>query len=138
MILKVRKGGSILCPKGKLFVGGEVIPSGVLSSKQIQQHMKNGFLDVIKGSVATLSVEEIEAELGGDGLPPGVEAATSMGENGKPVKIASKWNLDPDGLRGMSLDQLNVMIMERDDSIGLLDTEEEAIALLSEDYEAPE
>jgi hypothetical protein len=43
--------------------------------------------------------------------------------------------MDPDGIRGMSLDQLNVLILERDDSVELFEDVDEAAAWLSKDFE---
>jgi hypothetical protein len=43
--------------------------------------------------------------------------------------------MDPDGIRGLALDQLNIMILERDDEVAPFETVEEAAAWLSQDYE---
>lgn len=56
----------------------------------------------------------------------------------KPVVAAksqkSPWVLDPTLLKGKSLDDLNVMLLERDDQAEVFDTPEEAIAFLSQDF----
>lgn len=57
---------------------------------------------------------------------------------GKKDKAAKQrtsiWDLDPTNLGDKKLDDLNAMILERDDSIDPFDTVEEAIAHLSRDY----
>ena len=127
-IYKVRKGGSIKTaprsPNKKTFVGGEVIPAGVLSKGEIEEHVKSGFLQVIRGR-----------QTHDDAPPPGHEPLPGIGEDGKPAKVASLWAFDPDGLRARSLDTLNVMVMERDEKIDAFDTVDEAIGWLSQDYE---
>lgn len=45
-----------------------------------------------------------------------------------------KWNLDPTALAGKPLDELNVMILERDDTAAIFETVEEAVAHLSSDF----
>ena len=44
------------------------------------------------------------------------------------------WECDPDALKGLSIENLNVMVGERDESIGQFETVEEAIAQLSADF----
>ena len=47
----------------------------------------------------------------------------------------SIWVVDPSGIRGLDVDQLNVMILERDAKVQPFETVEEASAWLSQDYE---
>jgi len=47
----------------------------------------------------------------------------------------TKWNFDPALLAGKEIDQLNVMIQERDPSVHPFDTVEEAIAFLSSEFQ---
>lgn len=54
--------------------------------------------------------------------------------------VDSPWTLDPDGLIGLKLDVLKVMISDRDSqgqyaSLDAISTEEEAIAILSADFD---
>ena len=65
---------------------------------------------------------------------PGSSPVAGLSESGNPVAVNSRWDLDPDGLRGMTLDQLNVMILERDDSVEPQETVEEAVEWLSQDF----
>ena len=52
----------------------------------------------------------------------------------QPVSTEGRWTLNPSALEGKSLDELNVMVAERDSSIEPFETSEEAIAHLSQDY----
>lgn len=45
------------------------------------------------------------------------------------------WRHNPDDLEGKSLDDLNIMVQELDESIEPFETEEEAIFFLSQDYQ---
>lgn len=157
MILKVKKGGSIKGPDNKVYKGGTVIPNGLLTEAMIKEHLASGYLSVLrspKSVVPTLAevraagyseeaaksiVADAEAAAGEElvEFAPGVEDVPGMSDTGKPVKVASKWALDPDALRGVELDQLNVMIIERDAEQQPFDSVEEAIAWLSQDYEEP-
>ncbi len=61
-------------------------------------------------------------------------------EEGKPFKEptvlwTSKWNLDPEALKGKHIDVLNILVHERDSSLPEYETEEEAIAKLSQDFD---
>ena len=53
-------------------------------------------------------------------------------------QVVSKFAMDPDGIRGKSYEELMVMIAERTDEEVELETAEEAIEFLSQDFEAPE
>lgn len=46
----------------------------------------------------------------------------------------SKWSIDPASLTSKTLDELNVMILERDEKIEPFETPEEAVAFLSQDF----
>ncbi len=50
----------------------------------------------------------------------------------------SIWILDPADLQDKNLDELNVMILERDDELDQFETVEEALAWLTQDFEAVE
>ena len=58
-----------------------------------------------------------------------------------PKRAASIWSMDPDGLAGLELAALKVLIAERDnqgefEDLDAISTPEEAIAILSRDYDA--
>ncbi len=76
------------------------------------------------------SKRTVQVPLGGvdsEGKPTKVEK----------VEVASRFAFDPDGLRGLDLDQLNVMIAERDPSVEPYESVEEATAHLSQDWVEP-
>lgn len=138
MILKVTKGGSVVGPNNVLYRSGQIVPGGVFSDQQVKAHLASGYLRVVPGSAPVASVEsKPEPEEGAVENPPGLDPTPSVGSSGDLApapKIASRWVLDPDALKGMTLDQLNVMVVERDESIEPFDTVEEAIEWLSQDF----
>lgn len=69
--------------------------------------------------------------------PGGIETA-SLGKIASPetVKtVTSKWTLDPELLKGKTIDELNVMVAERDATLSGFATAEEAVAWLSQDHD---
>lgn len=156
MILKVRRGGSIICPKGKIYKAGSAIPQGVLTAEQVREHIRSGYLEVVRStkdvipsidevvaagysrSHAEKIVEEVAERYGEKPVehPPGVEPDLGITDEGKPV-VHPRWSFDPDGLRGHDLDTLNVMILERDGDVDPFESVEEAVAWLSQDYSPP-
>lgn len=135
MKLKVAPGGSVLI-RQILYRAGQIIPSGALTAAQIREHVNSGYVVAVRDVVPTLTADEA-ASL----AAPGVTSALAIDAKGSPVSapvLSSKWNLDPEGLRGYDLESLNVMVLERDDSLDPFDTEAEAIAWLSQDYQPPQ
>jgi hypothetical protein len=53
----------------------------------------------------------------------------------KRLKPISKWNINPADLIGKTLMQLNIMILEKDESLEPFDSMDDAIEYLSKDYE---
>jgi hypothetical protein len=54
---------------------------------------------------------------------------------GQPVQqVGSIWNLDPERLQGKTLEELNVMVKERDTGVPLFETIPEAVVFLSKDF----
>lgn len=49
----------------------------------------------------------------------------------------SRWTLDPETLKGKDLEQLNVMVKERDENERPFETVPEAVAFLSRDFKPP-
>ena len=129
MIYTVTKGKAILAPKGsKLYLGGQELPTDKFTSAQIQRHLASGYLVATAGS---------SVELPAPAAPKKKKKRRSRAKP-KPVEVASLWAIDPDGLRGHDLEYLNVMIAERDDKLDPFEDAAEAVAWLSQDYEAPE
>ena len=137
--------------KGKNWKAGQGIPG--LTRSQQSEHLKSGFM-VVKGSP--------EEAAGRFASPPCTVAPIPIGEDGnegkeKPIEVkapqtiippketeisdskesGSVWVLDPDGLFGKDIEELNVMIAERQPEVDPFDTAEEAITWLSQDYVEP-
>lgn len=125
MAYRVRKGTVTF--KESLYKQGDVIDDDHLPDPQRVQHLcKVGIL--CSEEEEALPTDTITSNYGG------VEQTKEA-----PARHTDKrWALDPDGLRGKPLEELNVMIKERDDSLPLMETEAEAIAFLSKNYKAPE
>lgn len=84
--------------------------------------------------------------------PEGIETLVKAGyleafePNQRPAKPKGRtglvspsiWVLDPDDVKDRSLDELNVMILERDENLEQFETVEEARWWLTQDYEAVE
>lgn len=136
MAIKVRRGGSVMHPNGsRVFSPGEIIPDGLLSKSTVSELVRSGF-------VVTGKFQQGEPDLGGEYFvehAPGVAAAPRLasGEGNKGVTTNSPWTLDPDGLRGLDLDMLNVMVQERDASLEPFKDAAEAVGWLSQDYTEP-
>lgn len=138
MNLRVKKGGSIMGPDGKVYKGGAIMPPGLLTKSMVLEHVRSGYLEAHEERPKSMGVKDLELRLSDEPepAPPGVRVDLAVGLSGQP-KVASKWARDPDSLRGMDLDSLNVMVAELDDSVPPFETQGEAVAFLSQDYEAP-
>ena len=134
-MLRVKRGGSVP-HRGRVYKEGEELPEDELRPKQKAELLrKGGYAEVVDVAEAAPT------------LPPGV-ADLSPGK--KPTELAKQikgtpepaaatatptWNLDPAQLEGKSLDELNVMISERDPKIPELNDRDEAVAWLTQDFE---
>lgn len=145
---RVSQGGSILGYKQRVFAPGEIVPDDYFKSDVLKQHLKSGYL-----------VHNTRLVLPAGALPPGVSAPVALeteldltpegiakAKGEKPIEIDDEpepavahgiWSLDPDGLRRMHVEELNVMIQERDSGVDPFDTSKEAAAWLSQDFVAP-
>lgn len=113
----------LLGESGGIVPPGELLPEGALSEQQIQQLVKSGLLAEEKA--APTAPKNPSGEVAGGGHSKDI------------AEIArSPWRLDPAGLRGKGLPALLVMIRERDEKHPLPETEEEAVAILSQDWKA--
>lgn len=78
------------------------------------------------------------AELEKQGKGPSKPAPTKPSSPGqKQAPPAAKWDLDPETLRGLPLEQLNLMVRERDPNVAPFDNVDEAIAQLSVEFRKP-
>lgn len=124
---------------------GQIVPDGAIPKKALEEHVRNGFLlpsdkEADSGRVPGVSTnppvssrdgveDQIVSGQGSDPESPRITSRPTAGAD------KSQWTLDPDTLKDKSLDDLNVMVLERDSSVEPFETEEEAIAYLSQDYE---
>lgn len=116
MHYRVTKNRGCLAPTGTYYAPGQGIDKGEFDQARIDRLVETGFLETYDPDAPP---------------PPPPE--------GRPVRtIPSIWTVDPAGIRGLGVDQLNIMILERDPSIEPFETAEEAAAWLSQDYEEPE
>lgn len=102
-------------PSAVVYGPGEKIDSGEFDQDYLDRLVEKGFLETYNP----------------DTPPPPAPA----GRTGR--IIPSIWVTDPVGILGLSVDQLNIMILERDGSIEPFETAEEAAAWLCQDYEEP-
>jgi hypothetical protein len=113
MHYRVTKTRGCQSPKGAVYGSGEKIDSGEFDQDLLDRLVAKGFLETYDP----------------DAAPP----PPPVGRTGRVTP--SIWTMDPDGIRGLALDQLNIMILERDDEVAPFETVEEAAAWLSQDYE---
>jgi len=109
----VANSRTVKLPNGSLKSQGEQVTEEECGKENIQSHLESGFL------VDTRTA------------PP--QTAPSS-PNPADMRPTSPWKLDPAQLEGKPLQELNLMIKERDDSIEPFETVEEAIAQLSADH----
>lgn len=151
MIYKVKEGGSIMSPDGSMvFKPGMQVPVGGkhgLTQKMINEHLRAGYLRAVAGKAPEMARDDVPGvekdkpvipmESDGERALKPEGADEGMPDKPEPVKLSSKWAMDPDVLEQMNLEQLNVMVLERDESVPLFETKEEAVGWLSQDYEPP-
>lgn len=102
-----------------------VTPDHFKTQAEFEKHVKNGFIMRFGGE----DEAEIEpmVKVTHDGV---VEKAPPP-----PPRAVGLWNVDPKKLRGKKLDALNVMIAEKDEAHPLAESVEDAIAILSADFQ---
>jgi hypothetical protein len=89
------------------------------------------------GDGSKVSSEPARINTGAGG--PTITSGTTPPAGAEPVQQeGSIWNLDPAGLQSKTLEQLNVMVGERDAQAQPFETTAEAIAWLSRDFKAPQ
>lgn len=149
--------------KGKVYTEQMKVPN--LPFPKLQEHIESGFM-VECNSIATLVHPGTLAPgttrmlpIGEDGLEgkeKPIEVHTLKEETSKPsvkvhqttpdddddpvdppAKQGSLWALDPDGLRGKPLAELNIMVAERKPDERAFEDAAEAVAWLSQDYKEP-
>ena len=144
--------------RGKIYTKGMEIPG--LPPHSRKEHLESGFM-VEEGSReqaaavyapppgTTAPIPIGEQGTDGDAKPIEIEQPKSAFTKEEPEKVStpvedkiegkkgSVWILDPDGLRSKSLEELNVMVIERQPELEPFETYQEAVAWLSQDYVEP-
>lgn len=113
MHYRVTKDRGCQSPNGIVYDSGQKIDSGEFDQGLLDRLVAKGFLETYDPNEA----------------PPPPPA----GRTGR--IIPSIWIVDPSGIRGLSLDQLNIMILERDPDVAPFEDELEAAGWLSKDFE---
>lgn len=155
---KQLRAGFIVTEGKKIVVDGREHPP--MDAKKIERHLRSGYLkhhSVLReeGPITPEQFTEnppgkVKAPaLPGPGKEDGIsenKALTTAVSNGistsvkdkepsteQTAQVTSKWVLDPALLEGKTIDELNVMIVERDPKVEPFATAEEAVAWLSQD-----
>ena len=111
---------------------GDVIPEGLLPKAAVADMLNNGFIEKV-GSKDKLYLHDEGVE-----NPPGAKKDLGLSEDGKPkaVKVKPRWDMDPKALKRKSLDELNIMIADKDAKVEPFETRSEAIGFLTQDFVA--
>lgn len=148
-IFRVAPGCSVISRQGVLFRAGSQVPVDQFKKQDLEGHVKSGFL-LPQGS-----------EIQPGELPPGVvdpgplsssdkarvtttgrqEPSVQIQTSPSPRRVEAKsdpspWTIDPASLKNKDLDQLNAMVQERDSEVPAFETEQEALAHLTQDFKA--
>ena len=135
---KVAPKSTVVMPNNSTMrKAGEIVSSDEFSPSTLDDLIQSGYLIRVK--------EDVDPQA----LAPGVDVKPiarhdkEHGKPDKPIKVRkadkprppkSPWVLNPDDLPE-GIDELNGMILERDDTLELCETVDEAKAFLSKDYE---
>ena len=154
MQYRVGKNRSILVPAkysdgkprgtNRVLQPGEIVPDGVLEKSAIPACLKRGTIVPADGRASPAVSQEAPVihtgEMSGEGDPLAVNTRDADPAPPKPFKYEGKWNHDPANLEGKEHDELLTMIFEKDPNADLdaIKTEQEAIELLSLDFEPAE
>ncbi|MFG0317080.1 MAG: hypothetical protein ACF8XB_07405 [Planctomycetota bacterium JB042] len=130
MKLIVAKGRSILLPDRSQITEGQTVPLDRVSRDLAREYVRSGFAVEASSGPSVFDEDDRPPE---DPRPP--QDDRPPGQRDAPP--FQKWGLDPDGLTGLSLEQLNLLVRERDPDIEPFDTVEEAVVQLSHEYVAP-
>ena len=154
---KILRAGCVITEGKNIIIDGVALPP--MPRKKIEGHLRSGYLRHIgvlrdEGPISPNDfTDRAPGSVTHPPLPgPGREDALtedkalkteggSVSTSSKPKQasadkthqVTSKWTLDPEKLTGKSLDELNVMVSERDADVPAFSTAEEAVAWLSQD-----
>jgi len=140
--------GVILLPyvegRSRTLNPGATLPPGALSSDQIREHVKSGYLVPLGAGEQDRSIPGVETlQLQDD---PNYDVKAKSDKDSQPsikkVKVTrkppagvhGKWNMDPKVLEEKNLNQLNVLIKDRDKRRKAFETKADAVNWLSQDF----
>lgn len=123
---------------------GPTIPPLLENDSQIQSQAHVADPDRLRARVARVGAPVTELAEQHVAEPERVKPQTSGRQGGRETVTAAnvgskaafegKWNLDPDGLRGKGLDELNALAVERDPTVKPFGDVQEARVFLSRDF----
>lgn len=149
--VKSRVSGDVRGRDLDRIMSGQEIPDGLLTPQEIKNKVANGVIVPIGG-------EAVQQEALGGTVPGEIDLSENEGkvvltedngdvktetiskrepENNAVKQAPSPWTLNPDDLSGKSLDELQVMVLERDEDINVKEFEsvEEIVAFMTQDFE---
>ena len=140
--INLRMGGLEL-KRGPCVVSSDEVPA-----EMIPGYLEEGFLIPLRGAKPDLKgieasivthdsvrTPEDRAEVARTPLTPFGDVGGSRIEPLKRIRARSCWEHDPDTIRGRSLEEMNLMIVDLDPRIRPFETVEEAVAQLSADFQ---
>lgn len=142
---------------GTLYKGGTILPEGVFTREQLEGHLKSGYIEPLPHGEGPRA-EAMSDSTGPDAVTKPTRSGeekviqTLEGPRGPGVRTSSRqkepapgergggqapsvWTVDPANLEGKSLEELNVMVLDRDNSMEPFSTVEEAVAQLTADFQ---
>ena len=123
----VAKGRSVFTRDHRqLFEGADVTEIGL---KNLEHHVKSGHVVRVGEEQSGVAPEPPTKFV--DALKADQDADPKRGGS---LESVGKWRFDPKGLADKSLDQLNVIVKERDNSIAEFDKRADAIECLTADW----
>lgn len=131
-------------------MAGEMIPDGLLTPREIKNKLADGCIVAVGGEAVEqgplggtvpgeVDMSEKETPVVVDDSQP-TKVATLKKPQPEVKQDATPWTLDPSTLEGKDLDELLVMIAERDEDfeVEAIESVSEAIEFLSQDFETDE
>lgn len=151
---RVKQGACVCSPNGiTIYRAGEMLPAKDFNKKQIDEHLRSGYIEEAKEATADTGVQGLAP--GQVAMPPlpGLDSSDKDKARTDGIKVnnsgagitttstppeikqdKSLWVFDPQSLAGKTLDQLNTLVKETDPKVEPFTTVEEAIAFLSQDF----
>lgn len=124
---------------GTIIPAGSPLPAGIFNQKQIDEHVRTGFLVAI-GSERDNNKRDVGVALGTVPLRTNItddnRVLRATDPNAPKTSKKGRWAFDPNQLKPLTLEELNLKIAGIDHNIAPFDTEAEAIAQLSQDFRA--